>query len=277
MWKITVLVDDREGRMRSLRAAHGLSLAVEGEEDSFLFDVGPDDTLVHNAALMDIDLGAFRTIVLSHAHYDHCGGLRALAGAAPRRGIRLLTGEGFLSPRWTRSGRVFSYIGCGFGERFLAEAWMERQAVGRMARVAPGAWLLSKFRTLFPFEGPDVEFEAGEAGAARRDPFLDECTLALEMDDGRLALVVGCAHPGVVSIATQAAERTGRRIGAVFGGAHLSKRPDADIARALEALAGLGVERLGLFHCSGPRASEIARETRRFSVDAIRTGDVFLV
>jgi 7,8-dihydropterin-6-yl-methyl-4-(beta-D-ribofuranosyl)aminobenzene 5'-phosphate synthase len=50
--------------------------------DDLLFDTGGDGrTLLHNMAHTGIDPAAIETVVLSHAHGDHTGGLAGLLGA----------------------------------------------------------------------------------------------------------------------------------------------------------------------------------------------------
>ena len=53
--------------------------------DDLLFDTGGDGrTLLSNMAQMGIDPAGIRTVVLSHAHGDHTGGLGALLGTGVR-------------------------------------------------------------------------------------------------------------------------------------------------------------------------------------------------
>ncbi|VGM87997.1 STY3078 protein [Salmonella enterica subsp. enterica serovar Stanley] len=48
---------------------------VEDESTSILFDTGPDGSFMQNALAMGIDLSDVSAVVLSHGHYDHCGGV----------------------------------------------------------------------------------------------------------------------------------------------------------------------------------------------------------
>ena len=53
--------------------------------DDLLFDTGGDGrTLLSNMTKMEIDPAGIRTVVLSHAHGDHTGGLGALLGTGVR-------------------------------------------------------------------------------------------------------------------------------------------------------------------------------------------------
>lgn len=49
------------------------------ETTTVLFDTGPDDSFKLNAARMGVDLSQLTAVVLSHGHYDHCGGVPWLA------------------------------------------------------------------------------------------------------------------------------------------------------------------------------------------------------
>ncbi len=55
---ISVLLENRlkPESKNLLRAKAGLSLFIQDENDSILFDTGPDDSFMHNAGLMGVDL-----------------------------------------------------------------------------------------------------------------------------------------------------------------------------------------------------------------------------
>lgn len=78
---LTVLLENRRaaGAGKTLLAKHGLSLLVQDETTTILFDTGPDGSFMHNAAQMGVDLTHLTAVVLSHGHYDHCGGVPWLA------------------------------------------------------------------------------------------------------------------------------------------------------------------------------------------------------
>ena len=61
-------------------AEHGFSLLIktiaDGKEYTTLLDTGGStDCLFHNADLLKIDLNNIQSVVLSHGHFDHFGGL----------------------------------------------------------------------------------------------------------------------------------------------------------------------------------------------------------
>jgi 7,8-dihydropterin-6-yl-methyl-4-(beta-D-ribofuranosyl)aminobenzene 5'-phosphate synthase len=80
-----------------------------------------------------------------------------------------------------------------------------------------------------------------------------EQALVVETGDG-LAVITGCAHPGVVDTVRRAQETYGDRIALVMGGFHLKDSRRVEIERTIEELQALGVERVGPSHCSGDLA-----------------------
>ena len=73
--KITTLIENTKSEGTPFAIGHGLGLYMETDGLKLLFDNGPDDSFVENAALLGIDLTEVDLYVLSHAHYDHGGGL----------------------------------------------------------------------------------------------------------------------------------------------------------------------------------------------------------
>jgi len=74
--KITIVYDNEVKRV-GLRAGWGFSAFIESQEvPPVLFDTGADSpTLLHNMKELNIDPTSIETIVISHAHGDHTGGL----------------------------------------------------------------------------------------------------------------------------------------------------------------------------------------------------------
>jgi len=81
---VTVLVEN-SAQGHGLLAEHGLAFWIEIGPRRILFDAGQTDIVSHNAALLDIDLSSMDAMVLSHGHYDHTGGLPAIARSNTRR------------------------------------------------------------------------------------------------------------------------------------------------------------------------------------------------
>jgi 7,8-dihydropterin-6-yl-methyl-4-(beta-D-ribofuranosyl)aminobenzene 5'-phosphate synthase len=77
-----IIIYDNKTLEPNLTSGWGFSCLVG---DDLLFDTGGDGrTLLSNMTKMGIDPAGIRTVVLSHAHGDHTGGLGALLGTGVR-------------------------------------------------------------------------------------------------------------------------------------------------------------------------------------------------
>ena len=77
--RIINLIENTEGRS-GCAYAHGLSFYVETEKHKLLLDLGPSGETLKNAQALGIDLAKVDTVILSHGHYDHSGGIMPFAG-----------------------------------------------------------------------------------------------------------------------------------------------------------------------------------------------------
>ena len=74
--KITIVYDN-EVKKGALKADWGFSALIEtGKASPILFDTGSSGSiLIHNMKELGIEPGDIATIVISHAHGDHTGGI----------------------------------------------------------------------------------------------------------------------------------------------------------------------------------------------------------
>ncbi len=127
-----MLVDNYRYR-RDLEIAWGLAIYVETPWSRILFDTGPNPrVLTENARRLGIDLSKIDAIVVSHAHGDHYGGLKAFA--ALRRGIPVYIP--FNEP-WL--------------ERYVEELGLEPVVVNQTMEIARGIYVTK------PLYGPPWE------------------------------------------------------------------------------------------------------------------------
>jgi 7,8-dihydropterin-6-yl-methyl-4-(beta-D-ribofuranosyl)aminobenzene 5'-phosphate synthase len=79
-----VTVVDNYAVDSSLQTRWGLSIAVISSNRSLLFDTGPDGpVLLSNMKKLGLEPGQFGTIVISHDHADHTGGLSGFLDVNP--------------------------------------------------------------------------------------------------------------------------------------------------------------------------------------------------
>ncbi len=83
--------------------------------------------------------------------------------------------------------------------------------------------------------------------------------LVMKTSNG-LVLVTGCAHPGIVRIATKAREFFEDKIDLALGGFHLFRSADEEIRKTVGGLRDVGVARVAPCHCTGNKAIRVFKE-----------------
>lgn len=94
-------------------------------------------------------------------------------------------------------------------------------------------------------------FSTGEMGTG-----IKEQALYVRVKGG-IAVITGCAHPGIVEVVTRAAELSKATPQLVMGGFHMTGYTEKEISQVIAEFKKLGVVRSGPCHCSGGRTREM--------------------
>ena len=84
--RVVCLIENTEGTA-GCGIEHGLCLYVETEQHKLLLDTGASDLFIKNAEIKGVDLTEVDTVVISHGHSDHGGGLEAFSRINPNAKI----------------------------------------------------------------------------------------------------------------------------------------------------------------------------------------------
>ena len=252
MVRITALMDNKARENKALIAEHGLALFVEYGDQRILFDCGSGSNTLRNAHRLGISLKELDAVILSHSHYDHAAGYRDLTECG--LGSKLLsTGPRFFEPKFARDGVRFNDLSAGFKEDFLEENEICRREITQTTEVFPGVYLFSGFPRIHDFEKIPQRFVRRTAGGFVTDDFGDEICMALRIEGG-LVVLVGCSHPGILNMISHISREMNEPVLAVFGGTHLVEADGQRIEDTVLSLRSMGLQILGLSHCSGDAA-----------------------
>lgn len=271
-------------------ANHGLSLVIHataGERThTVLFDAGPVDYAVtHNGSRLGIDFGAIDTVVLSHGHWDHGGGLlqafALMRAAAPDRHVPIYLHPGMFAERGQRQpdGGVLPMA--------LLPTPDDLANAGAAPVVTDAPQHLHEGQFYISGEIPRVtEYETGLRNHVRRDAngewqpdplLMDERFLAVAVKGKGVIVFTACSHAGVVNVLTHArACFPGQKLYAVMGGFHLSGDTERCIPDTVRDIAGFGLSVIAPGHCTGWRAlNALARRCGEDIVAPLAVGKIF--
>ncbi len=254
---------------RSPIAEHGFSLLIRvfssGKTHTILYDTGSSpEGIITNANRMGLDLSEIESIVLSHGHYDHSGGLLATLKAIDKENLPIFVHEDMFKTRGSAEpdGTV----------RELPEFPSED-------RVKPAKYIrtkqphvLANSTVMISGEVPrKTSFEQGLPrhmvfvdGKWQPDPLIwDDRAIVLNVKQKGLVVLSGCAHAGIINTTHHAQQLTGvKQIHAIIGGFHLAgKDCETRIKPTVEQLKQLDPTIVAPSHCTGWRGiCTIAKE-----------------
>jgi len=263
MNKLSVLIENRLNGNFSAVCEHGLSLMLEIDSKKILFDVGASDAFLSNAKVMGIDLNNLDCVVLSHGHYDHVGGFKALVDKV--KVPLLFTGRDFLVPKYVEGGKVFTYVGHNLTRDYLKAQNIERQEVLDSNKISEHLYAVSGFKKYYNFDSIPEDFVEGNLDSIEDcDFFHQEVSLVIDNEEG-LTLIAGCSHPGILSMIKDISIRFDKPVVRVIGGIHLVQADERRLEMVAKEMGELGVIEAELFHCSGekiiPKLKEVGIKT----------------
>jgi 7,8-dihydropterin-6-yl-methyl-4-(beta-D-ribofuranosyl)aminobenzene 5'-phosphate synthase len=269
------------GRLRLLSgrgtccAHHGLSLLITAHigaaKHTLLFDAGPEAaTFLRNAGVLGVDVSAVESVVLSHGHWDHAGGLvaaiEAISKARYPHGVDCLVHPGMFAERGMQrpNGEILKFESVPDPDA-LASAGAKVVNTREPQVTAGGVYYVSG-------EIPRITtYEVGFPGHVRKsadgqswepDPLiLDERFVSVNLKGKGQFVFSACSHAGLVNVLTHAASVfPSVPLYGVMGGLHLSGATEKVIPETVADLKQFGLKLLAPGHCTGWRAlSAMAR------------------
>ncbi|MCD6373510.1 MAG: MBL fold metallo-hydrolase [Thermococcus sp.] len=241
--KLTVVYENHAGFTKGLIGGHGFSALVEHEGTRVLIDAGTDGkVLLNNMDALGIEPGSIDYLFITHGHYDHTGGLKALLEARSEP-LKIIAHPAIFRRRIALKPRRRE-IGIPFAREELEELGAEFVLRKEPFEFAPGLWSSGEIprRTWDRVVGY-VE----EGGRLIRDLVPDDMALIIDLGDSA-AVITGCGHSGVLNIVWHAEDVLGKPVRELIGGFHLGgakKEFLNDIVERIDA------ERLYAGHCTG--------------------------
>jgi len=200
----------------------GVSYLIDGK---VLFDAGEKTySLFRNITEMDVNIDSINTVVISHNHWDHVGGLPAIL---------------------KRKKGVDVYACPNFNLKFKDKVKNLHGTIIETDKIT------------------EIEkniFVTGEIFGVYNGEYMSEQALIIKTENG-ISIMTGCAHPGILGILEKVKEGFPReKLYFVLGGFHLKNTSIEEIESIVELFINMGVERVGPSHCTGKQAEDVFKE-----------------
>lgn len=233
---------------------HGLSVYIEAQGKKLLFDTGASSLLKRNAEALGTDLRQVETVVISHGHYDHTGGVPEFC-RINRTAPIYIHKEAFHEAYAVREGQMEERT-CGI--RWTQE---EKELIeSRMILTQDSVWLSDNIvisGTIPKIEGyapAELFYRKMEDGSLQPDPMEHEQFLAIREPEG-LYVFSGCSHRGVVPAVRRARELfSGERIAVLTAGMHLYSADKEMRSKVISQVLSEEMDLVIPVHCTGLEA-----------------------
>ena len=272
--KIVNLIENTEGNPDCV-SAHGLSFYVETKKHKLLLDLGPSEDTLKNATALGINLSDVDTVILSHGHYDHSGGIIPFTKINNKAAIYMQAAatDAYFADDGMDAPERYRYIGIDPDIEKLPQV-----------RFISGDTVIDEELELFtiqkrshelPFTNKRLLVRKGNEYI--RDDFRHEHYLVIRQD-GKSVLMSGCAHNGILSIMDAYVEKYGKAPDTVISGFHLMKKTSyreeeireiEDIARELNKYP----TRFFTCHCTGVDAFDIMKTIMGERLSYVHSGE----
>jgi 7,8-dihydropterin-6-yl-methyl-4-(beta-D-ribofuranosyl)aminobenzene 5'-phosphate synthase len=265
----------------------GFAALIEADGHTILFDTGErPDTVLKNAAELGIDLSTDDTVILSHNHFDHTGGLVTLRRELKVRNDSALgrthVGEGIFLPRVLDPEAIDKLP--PIPRELVVKATdvlNEYEALGgqivvhqKPHQLHPGMWITGPIPRVHPEKNwtPFMRIQQGDK--LIEDTIPEDQALVLNTEKG-LVVVVGCGHAGIVNTMEHARSMTdGAPIHAVLGGFHLLNATDPHLEWTGSKMREFGVEHVVGAHCTGINSVRSLRDAGHLNRSSAVVGAV---
>ena len=213
----------------------GVSYLIDGR---VLFDTGEkSSSLLRNMKNMDVDISNLKTVVISHDHWDHRGGLWGVLKENPKLRV---------------------YACPNFNKRFKNRV---ESHGGQLIEV-------DKFTQVYK-----NIYSTGEIERRYAFRYMPEQALILRTSNG-LTILTGCAHAGIIRIIESVKQNISGNIHFILGGFHLMGKHNKTIEPIIDKFKQLGVKKVAPAHCSGKNATKLFKEVYRENFVEAKVGNI---
>jgi 7,8-dihydropterin-6-yl-methyl-4-(beta-D-ribofuranosyl)aminobenzene 5'-phosphate synthase len=286
--------------LRPLHSEWGLSLLLEPERSNdkrtFLLDYGwTPEAINGNMELLKVDASKIDTLILSHGHFDHWGGMMGFLDRhrkdLPADITMYAGGEDNFCQRYNRMGGLGELSDFGMlDRRDIAKHDVKLVLCETPVVIGGQAFTTGKIKrnsiekvlpnTVVEFKLKDGAgcnashyLPAEMEGKIVPDEHIHEHATCFNLKDKGLIVISSCGHVGIVNSVRQAMEVSGiDKVHAIMGGFHLGPAPADYLTQVVSEIGKLNPDVLIPMHCSGLNFTQEAQRQMPGKVLTTTTG-----
>lgn len=249
--KIMCVVENTVKLSSNFWGEHGMAVLVEDGDSVTLFDSGQSGrVLLHNLEKMHLDPQRINQVVLSHGHYDHTGGLKALFDVI---GARPVYGHPDIFNRRFSEGENGSLKSVDFPVAKTEFAGVDWHLSAEPMQISSHVFTTGEIARLEPLEEQgDERLKVccdQDCHGLTQDPLKDDMSLVIQTEQG-LVVLLGCCHAGVMNTLNQIQRNfPNEKVYAMMGGTHLAKASEARLIATEQKIQNIA--KIGFSHCTG--------------------------
>jgi 7,8-dihydropterin-6-yl-methyl-4-(beta-D-ribofuranosyl)aminobenzene 5'-phosphate synthase len=239
--KIITLIENLVYK-QGLVAEHGLAIYIETENRKILFDTGQTGLFIQNAQKLGIAIEDIDSLVLSHGHYDHTGGLYPFLEKNSK--AKVYAKKEVFVPKYHGPNR---FIGTLRNEKLLKDRLIY---IDTTTEIANGVFILPD---IIVHNSLDTHFKGMYRKTGNEfvpDEFDDELFLVLKQN-GQINILTACSHSGITNICKTAAQHFKLPVGLILGGFHTKNCTTPQFEQIIQYFRKIKPKSIGVCHCSG--------------------------
>jgi len=245
----------------------GFSAYITYNGKTILFDAGTyPDIIEHNAKVLGADLASVDTVVLSHNHMDHKGGLDYVLGKYKDFIL-------YLPNDWNIGGKASIFNKDESYSRGYHYRHKNTQFTKEHTEIADRIHIIA---TTSPLVGTTWGYPPNE----KQPRFfgLPELSLALESNNGQVTLISGCSHSKIEEIVKETKKHLGKDVSLVIGGFHHMPYSSEYVTMIAKMMKNeLGVVKVACSHCTGDKAVKIFQDIYKENYCAAGLGSKLVI
>jgi 7,8-dihydropterin-6-yl-methyl-4-(beta-D-ribofuranosyl)aminobenzene 5'-phosphate synthase len=172
-----------------------------------------------------------------------------------RKQVQAIAHPDIWIPKYVVYGEMSRYAGIPYMKEDLESLGASFNLTKKPFKISDDIMTTGEIEMTTDYETIDDRLCVKKGNKMIPDPLADDLAMVVKTSEG-LLLITGCAHRGIINTVRHVQKLTGGEyIHTINGGTHLLVANQERVGKTAKELKELGLQRLGVSHCTGFNAS----------------------